>query len=250
MGAGIAAGPHCPRSYGPPKHSAVPGIGFRPRPCGLGRFPFGFPSKAEAPSRSPGRSIKANFNGTLSGSPPEQALMVSRETGHRTEVHCLLFPVTVGANSAGFRSGAEEANFAGSLSRFLRPKAPVPLDARRKVGSVSACASASRFFLKAPDLPASSAFPKVRRCRSGPLPFRLSLRFRRNRLPGRIRTMAAPTDSRKRNLPVDNGDNGDKISTRISACTDPLETRKSPRESHPRALRCLRRGALSAPSAG
>lgn len=81
MGAGIAAGPHCPRSYGLPKRSVVPGLGFRPRPCGLGRFPFGFPSEAEAPSRFPGRSIEANFDGTLSGSPPGQALPVPRETG-------------------------------------------------------------------------------------------------------------------------------------------------------------------------
>ena len=132
---------------------------------------------------------------------------------HRTEIRRLLFPVPFGANSAGFRAGAVEANFAGSLSRFHRPKALVPLDGLEESGvgfGLRLCltllprsARPSSFVgvPEGPPLPLwATAVPS-------------SLRFRRNRLPGRIRTVAAPIDSRQHKLPVDNGDNGDKILT-------------------------------------
>jgi hypothetical protein len=211
MGAGIAAGPHCPRSYGLPKLSAVPGIGFRPRPCGLGRFPFGFPSEAEAPSRFPGRPIEANFDGTLSGSPPGQALPVSRESGAGPKSIAQLFPVPFGANSSGFRSGVRRSEaspdpFRGSFARRLRFRWT---SGESGVGSGlrlcltllprSARPSSLSGFPEGPPLPLWAA--------SGPS----SLRFRRNRLPGCRWTVHVPFDSRKRNLPVDNGDNGDKI---------------------------------------
>jgi hypothetical protein len=113
-----------------PKLGVPPGIGFRPRPCGPGRFPFGFPSEAEAPSRFPGRSTEASFDGTLSGSPTERTLPVSREPDVEPKSGACLFPVPAEANFFGSRSGPPAKRTSPALlSRIHRPKARVPLDA-------------------------------------------------------------------------------------------------------------------------
>jgi len=219
MGAGIAANPHCPRPVRRADEGRASFLGAgsgRGLAASVGSL-SGSSSGAEAPfERSQGCSTKRTSTSPLRGPSGASSLRVPRTAlPKRTSAACpfrkeflrseLLRPFPIGSQ----RSRSLEA----ILSRFLHPRVSVPLDPWRKVGSASAFASASRFFLVRArlsdfrDFPEGPPHPPFGHCRD-----RSSFRFREvEPLFGCPWTMGASIDSRESDLPVDNGDIGDRI---------------------------------------
>lgn len=145
----------------------VPAEAFRPR-----SVPFRVPlERAEAPLEGPRAAQGSELHWVPFGSPPEQAPLVS-QVDVRSELRNFVL--------SGSRRGEPRRSPIGTtakrtsppfLSRSLSPKASVPPDAWRKVGSASACAFASRFFLPLTrdrpatlDEPESPPHPPFGRC--------------------------------------------------------------------------------------
>ena len=212
MGAGIAAGPHCPRSQrfcrslasrrgsgsgrglsapvgslsgSLPKPKLLPGSqGDPPKQASMGPFPGRRQSEL---CRSPESQMSNRSPAPASFRSPQK----------RT---------SPGPDPDRLRSELRRRSFRGSIAR--RPGFRwTPL--RESGVGIGPKTSASRFFRGAPglsfhDIPEGPSLPLS--AASGIW----SLRFRRNRLAGCPIGMRVPTDSRQPILPVDNEDNGDK----------------------------------------
>jgi hypothetical protein len=102
----------------PVRARRLPWSGFRPRPCGPGRFPFGFPSKPKLLG-SARVAHEANFKGPF-GSPSGEPAGSPEETSGEPE-----------KSSFGQPTERTPTTF---LSRVLRPKSPETLDTSGKWG--------------------------------------------------------------------------------------------------------------------
>ena len=116
-------------------------IGFRPRPCGLGRFPIRSLSKRPCGFH---RVSRSGFPIVGLAASEEGRLRITFEANSepRSTGSLLRLATLRGSLAGSFRSELLPVPFRGSFA-----EAPVPLDPSRKVGSASACAFASRFFL-------------------------------------------------------------------------------------------------------
>jgi hypothetical protein len=194
-----------------PEGVAAAGSGFRPRPFGPGRFPFGVLfEKPKLLSKDPRASCRSKLP---FGFPSRQAPPGSRETAVWTEVR-----LSVSRRSPLKRTSSVSGRVAAEAKLRRLPFAvPSPEgsgSAGRSFGkwgrhrlSPPPRASSSR----SPDLPASHRHSRRSADLSAfrPLPGAPFLRFRRKLAPACKFKLPVRIDSRQPNVPVDNGDIGD-----------------------------------------
>lgn len=195
-----------------PKHGVSPEIGFRPRPFGPGRFPFGFPSESRSFLQVPRAIHRSKLRWDPLGRQRSELCRSpeSQKPNRSPTPASFRFPrkrTSEGPDPDRLRSELRLRSFRGSIAR--RPGFRwTPL--RESGVGIGPKTFTSRFFRGAPglsfhDIPEGPSLPLS--AASGTW----SLRFRRNRLAGCPIDMRVQSDSRESNLPVDNEDNGDKL---------------------------------------